>query len=70
MKQLILMLCCIGISLQLTAQEIPQHISYNRIYDFLDELANDGVIDLNSAVKPYSRKFIRSALFLGSFSLL
>lgn len=62
MKQLILMLCCIGISLQLTAQEIPQHISYNRIYDFLDELANDGVIDLNSAVKPYSRKFISDKL--------
>jgi hypothetical protein len=44
------------------AQDIPQHISYVRIYEFLDELANDGIIELNSAVKPYSRKFIADKL--------
>jgi hypothetical protein len=32
------------------------------IYLFLDELAGDGVIDLNRAVKPYSRKMITEAL--------
>lgn len=40
------------------AQDIPQHISYTRIYDFIDELANDGFIELNSVIKPYSRSFI------------
>ena len=44
------------------AQSIPQHISYTRIYDFLDELANDGFFELNSVVKPYSRKFITDKL--------
>ncbi|MDD4198788.1 MAG: hypothetical protein PHZ12_05220 [Paludibacter sp.] len=44
------------------AQDIPNHISYHRIYDFLDELANDGFIELNSAVKPYSQLFIAEKL--------
>ncbi len=44
------------------AQDIPQHISYTRIYDFVDELANDGFIEINSAVKPYSRNYISEKL--------
>jgi hypothetical protein len=44
------------------AQDIPEHISYTRIYDFLDELATDGVITLNSVAKPYSRMFIADKL--------
>ncbi len=44
------------------SQDIPQHISYTRIYDFLDELANDGYFELNSAIKPYSREFIAKRL--------
>ena len=44
------------------AQDIPQHIAYFRIYDFLDELANDGFIDINSSVKPYSRSYIAQKL--------
>ncbi len=35
-----------------------QHLSNVDLYDFLDELAGSGVIELNSAVKPYSRQFI------------
>lgn len=35
-----------------------QHLSDIDLYDFMDELANSGVIELNSAVKPYSRTFI------------
>lgn len=46
----------------LTARDIPNHISYHRIYDFLDELANDGYIEINSAVKPYSQSFIAEKL--------
>lgn len=44
------------------SQDIPQHISYTRIYDFIDELANDDFIQLNSVVKPYSRKYIADKL--------
>ena len=44
------------------AQDIPEHISYTRIYDYLDELANDGVIELNSVTKPYARTYITEKL--------
>lgn len=43
-------------------QDIPQHISYTRIYDFLDEMANEGYISLNSVAKPYSRALIAEKL--------
>lgn len=44
------------------AQNIPQHISYYRIYDFIDELAIDKIIDINSVSKPYNRDFIAKKL--------
>ncbi len=53
MKKFIFTLFIFLISIAAYPQYIPQHISYTRIYDFVDELANDGFIDLNSAVKPY-----------------
>ena len=46
----------------LKAQTVYQDISKHSIYDFLDELANDQIIDINSVVKPYSRKFIYQSL--------
>ncbi len=45
-----------------TSQEVPQHISSASIYTFMDELANEQVIALNSMVKPYSRLFIAHKL--------
>jgi len=39
---------------KINSQEIPVHISETNIYDFVDELANEGIIDLNSVIKPYS----------------
>ncbi len=45
-------------SFQSFSQEIPYHFNNTTIYDFLDELANLKLIELNSSVKPYSRKFI------------
>ena len=64
MKNKIILFCffCLSLSFVTYAQDIPQHISYTRIYDFLDELANDGFFELNSAVKPYSNKFISEKL--------
>lgn len=44
------------------SQEIPYHISNTELYDLIDELANSNIINLNSAIKPYDRKFIASAL--------
>lgn len=46
----------------LQAQFVPVHMSYQHVYDFVDELANDGVIEINSAVRPYSRKQIAQLL--------
>ncbi|MBL0257441.1 MAG: hypothetical protein IPQ03_07895 [Bacteroidetes bacterium] len=47
---------------EMKAQEIYVHVSNTDIYDFMDELANAGAINLNSAVKPYSRIFIARKL--------
>lgn len=55
-----LLLC--ALSSATVAQEINKHISFISIYDYLDELANMQVIELNSAIKPYSRKFIGEKL--------
>jgi len=44
------------------SQDIPEHISYSRIYDYLDEMAGDGIIEINSVAKPYSRKYIAQKL--------
>jgi hypothetical protein len=39
-----------------------QSVSNTGIYEFLDELANKQIIEINSAVKPYSRLFISQRL--------
>ncbi|WP_439182980.1 hypothetical protein [Carboxylicivirga taeanensis] len=43
-------------------QELPYHISNKAVYDFIDELANKGIIELNTTIKPYSRLTIAQAL--------
>ncbi len=48
----------------LTAQEAPYHVDNKTLYDFIDELANQALIEINSAIKPYSRRQI--ALWLTS----
>jgi hypothetical protein len=44
------------------AQVVPYHIDNAQLYDFLDELANVGAIDVSSVVKPWSRKEIADFL--------
>ena len=61
MKKRLLLLLTI-FSLASFAQEVNKHISYVTIYDYLDELANIHVIEINSAIKPYSRKMIATKL--------
>ncbi len=62
MKKFILLLFCAFSFSNMFSQDIPEHVSYTRIYDYLDELASEGVIELNSTVKPYSRQFIAKKL--------
>jgi len=45
-----------------TAQDVPYHLDNEAVYDFVDELANIGAIDINSVVKPYSRMQIANFL--------
>lgn len=44
------------------SQAIPEHISNRALYDFIDELANDHIIEIKSVAKPYSRSFIAEKL--------
>jgi hypothetical protein len=46
----------------LHSQTVYYHIQNEALYDFLDECANTGLIELNSTVKPYSRMFIAGKL--------
>lgn len=48
--------------LSLMAQRIPQMIEYTEVYDFIEELTTDGVIESNAAVKPYTRDYIARLL--------
>lgn len=54
------------------SQIVYEHISHKSVYSFINEMANEGFISLNSVVKPYSRSFIASslhALDTGNYSL-
>lgn len=44
------------------AQSVYQHVSNKAIYNFLDEMAELQIIELNSVIKPYTRKFIANKL--------
>lgn len=62
MKKLFLILACFTLSHSIIAQEVNKHILFTSIYDYLDELANTKIIELNSVVKPYSRNLIYTKL--------
>ncbi len=47
-------------------QYVPVHMDNSGIYELLDELAAIGVIDINTMVKPYGRKFISEQLVAAS----
>ncbi|MEE4198432.1 MAG: hypothetical protein V2I54_12370 [Bacteroidales bacterium] len=57
LKTGLLTLLCF-VSFPLASQEVYYHPSNEAVYEFLDEFANLGVIELNTTVKPYSREFI------------
>ena len=62
MKKLLASFLVLLSTVVVVAQDIPENIAYTQIYDFIDELAIDQVISVNSVVKPYSRNFIAQKL--------
>lgn len=62
MKKIFSFIVLIIISSSLKAQDVYYHISNKDIYNFLDEFASIGVIELNTNIKPYSRVFIADKL--------
>jgi len=58
----ILFLILVFTSLGATSQIVYESVQRTNIYDFLDELANEKIISINSVVKPYSRIFIAEKL--------
>jgi len=62
MQKLTIIFAFICLVFTASAQYVPEHISYTKIYDFIDELATDGVIELTSVTKPYSREYIAKKL--------
>jgi len=47
---------------EVKAQHLPEHINNEGIYEFLDEMANEGWITLSSVVRPYSHERIAAKL--------
>ena len=50
------------LSFSLMSQVTYEHYNPDGIYSFLDEMANDKIITLNDAIKPYSRIYIAEKL--------
>ena len=61
MRKIVLLLFSLAF-FSVSAQVVYEDINNVGIYEFLDELANLKVIEINSVVKPYSRKFIGEKL--------
>lgn len=57
-----LMFVLFSLSLKISAQSAFEHIQNRSIYDFINELADQHIISVNSAVKPFSRLTISGFL--------
>ena len=62
MKRLSILVLCMMIVASLFGQNIPVSLQYTQLYDFLDEMAGEGYIHLNSAIRPYTRKQVAEYL--------
>lgn len=61
MKKLTIILLLL-LSFAASGQVVYESVQRTNIYDFIDELANEKLIDINSVIKPYSRTFIAEKL--------
>ncbi len=63
MKKFILICCICFLGNYCKSQIIYQHTSSETIYEFLDEMADLQLINLNTSVKPYSRALIAELVY-------
>ena len=63
-KYLILFISSFLFLFHVQSQVVYEHITNENIYVFLDELANEQWIEINGAIKPYSRSFIADQLIM------
>ena len=61
-QKVLLTFLLITVAAAVKGQEVYVHVSNTDLYEFLDELANMRVIELNTAVKPYSRMMVAQKL--------
>ena len=69
LRYIVVMLCLLVVG-GMSAQEqrpaalggAPEYLGYTQVYDFIDELADMGIISVNSVVKPYDRNQIAAWL--------
>ena len=61
-KRIFIVLAILSLTVEMQSQIIYEHVSNKNIYEFIDELANQRIIEINSVVKPYSRKYIAEKL--------
>ncbi len=70
MKRYVVVLVCCLITLGLWAEGrkpaalggVPEYLGYTQVYDFVEELADMGIINVNSVVKPYDRNQVAAWL--------
>ena len=70
MKRYVVILVCCLATLSLWAEGrkpaalggVPEYLGYTQVYDFVEELADMGIINVNSVVKPYDRNQIAAWL--------
>lgn len=61
-RTLLISFVLLAFTLTTAAQYIPHDIKRSGVYDFIDELATDGLFGLNSVIRPYSRREISGML--------
>lgn len=61
-KRLISLIILIFLQFGIMAQAAYEHITNTPLYSFIDELASNHLIEVNSAIKPYSRQQIANWL--------
>ncbi|MBN1112881.1 MAG: hypothetical protein JXA53_08205 [Bacteroidales bacterium] len=62
MKKTLLIITLLIVTVAIKAQDVFYHIENKAVYEFIDEMCNEKLIVVNTAVKPYSRKTIAKAL--------
>ncbi|MBN1388360.1 MAG: hypothetical protein JW965_07940 [Bacteroidales bacterium] len=61
-KALLIISLLVTLTSLIYSQYVPHNITNTGIYEFIDELAGEGLIELNSVIKPYSRMAISGML--------